>query len=66
MCIRDSCDALAQQFTAAARAVNTARFTNMSGNALRRLVIGPVARGEATLEEAAADFAAEYRFYFDE
>lgn len=60
------CDALAQQFTEAARAVNTARFTNMSGNALRRLVIGPVARGEATLEEAAADFAAEYRFYFDE
>ncbi len=60
------CDALAQQFTEAARAVNTARFTNMSDNALRRLVIGPVARGEATLEEAAADFAAEYRFYFDE
>lgn len=60
------CDALAQQFTEAARAVNTARFTNMSGSALHRLVIGPVARGEATLEEAAADFAAEYRFYFDE
>lgn len=62
----EDCDALARQLADAAKTVNTARFTNRSGNVLHQLVIGPVARGEATLEEAAADFAAEYRFYFDE
>ena len=56
---------LADQWAAAADAVNAAHFAAPAARSLWQAA-AEVSTGRATVDEAAAAFAADYRFYFDE